>query len=74
MNPPTVPQAVQSSHELLLWFIPQLDKFPRTRRFTLGEKIEMWLHRLWTFFRCSPFDRLRANIYISEIIMFFRSC
>lgn len=31
----TVPQAVQPCHELLLWLIPQLDKFPRSRRFTL---------------------------------------
>lgn len=38
--PATVPQAVQSCHELLLWLIPQLDKFPRVRRFTLGERIE----------------------------------
>jgi hypothetical protein len=33
---PTVPQAVQPFQELLLWLIPQLDKFPRVRRFTLG--------------------------------------
>lgn len=39
----TVPQAVQSCHELLLWVIPQLDKFPRSRRFTLGERIESGL-------------------------------
>lgn len=43
---PTVPQAVQSCHELLLWLIPQLDKFPRSRRFTLGERIEMRSSRL----------------------------
>ena len=36
----SVPQAVQSCHELLLWLIPQLDKLPRARRFTLGERIE----------------------------------
>lgn len=36
-----IPQAVQSCYELLLWLIPQLDKFPRARRFTLGERIEM---------------------------------
>lgn len=36
----TVPQAVQSRHELLLWVIPQLDKFPRVCRFTLGERLE----------------------------------
>lgn len=39
----TVPQAVQSCHELLLWLIPQLDKFPRARRFTLGERLEAGL-------------------------------
>jgi hypothetical protein len=34
------PQAVQACHDILLWLIPQLDKFPRARRFTLGERIE----------------------------------
>jgi hypothetical protein len=38
--PASVPQAVQSCHELLLWLIPQLDTFPRARRFTLGERLE----------------------------------
>jgi hypothetical protein len=37
----TVPQAVQTCHEVLLWLIPQLDKFPRSRRFTLGDRLEM---------------------------------
>jgi hypothetical protein len=32
MTTPSVPQAVQSCHELLLWLIPQLDKFPRVPR------------------------------------------
>src|SRR5215831_3173757 len=41
--PVTVPQAVQACLELLLWLIPQLDKFPRSRRFTLGERIEAGL-------------------------------
>jgi hypothetical protein len=36
----TTPRAVQSCHDLLLWLIPQLDKFPRARRFTLGERLE----------------------------------
>lgn len=38
-----LPQAVQSTHDILLWIIPQIDKFPRHRRFTLGEKIELTL-------------------------------
>lgn len=40
---PNVPQAVQSCHELLVWLIPQLDKFPRARRFTVGERLEVGL-------------------------------
>nr|VFJ69254.1 MAG: hypothetical protein BECKFW1821C_GA0114237_101828 [Candidatus Kentron sp. FW] len=34
------PKAVSDCHLLLEWLIPQLDKFPRLRRFTLGERIE----------------------------------
>jgi hypothetical protein len=37
------PQAVQACHELIAWLIPQLDKFPRLRRFTLGERLEQAL-------------------------------
>lgn len=37
------PQAVQSCHDLLAWMIPQIDKFPRVRRFTLGERLESGL-------------------------------
>ena len=36
----TTPQAVQACHELLHWLIPHLGKFPRMRRFTLGERLE----------------------------------
>lgn len=35
-----IPQAVQECHDLIAWLIPQLDKFPRNRRFTLGDRIE----------------------------------
>ena len=34
------PQAVQSCHRLLIWLVPMLDHFPRSRRYTLGQKIE----------------------------------
>ena len=43
MSAPKVPQAVQVCHELLLWLIPLLDKFPKNRRFTLGERLESGL-------------------------------
>ena len=33
-------KVIDDSHDLLKWLIPVLDKFPRTRRFTLGERLE----------------------------------
>jgi len=37
------PQAVQACHDLIGWIIPQLDKCPRLRRFTLGERLKQAL-------------------------------
>jgi hypothetical protein len=37
---PNSAEAVNACHDLLLWIIPQLDKLPRVRRFTLGDRIE----------------------------------
>ena len=34
------PKAIEDCHALLGWMLPQLDKFPRARRFTLGSRIE----------------------------------
>jgi len=34
------PRAIEDCHGLLAWMLPQLDKFPRARRFTLGSRIE----------------------------------
>ena len=39
----TLPQVIEDCHELLKWLIPLLDQFPRTRRFTLGERLESGL-------------------------------
>jgi len=38
-----LPQAVEVCHDLLKWMIPQLDKMPRSRRFTLGLHMEQSL-------------------------------
>ena len=37
---PRTPQAVERCHDALLWLIPTIEKFPRHRRFTLGERLE----------------------------------
>ena len=38
-----VPQAIEICHDLLKWMIPQLDKMPRSRRYTLGLHMEQSL-------------------------------
>lgn len=34
------PKACEDCHQLILWIIPAIDRLPRQRRFTLGERIE----------------------------------
>ncbi len=31
---------ITKTYDFLLWLIPMLDKFPRSRKFTLGDRIE----------------------------------
>jgi hypothetical protein len=38
-----LPRVVEDVHDCLTWLIPHLDKLPRNRRFTLGERIESGL-------------------------------
>ena len=53
------PQAVQACHTLLVWVVPQLDKFPRVRRFTLGERIEHLLLELLELLVEAAFSRAK---------------
>ena len=55
------PQAIHDCHALLLWIIPQLDKFPRLRRYTLGERMKtLLLERLLEAAYSSGRDKTRA--------------
>lgn len=36
----TTPKAIEDCYTLQAWMLPQLDKFPRARRFTLGSRIK----------------------------------
>ena len=69
----SVPQAVQSCHDLLLWLIPQLDKFPRSRRFTLGERVEGGLLEVLELLVESAYSRnkdiplRRANLQLEVV-------
>lgn len=66
------PRAVQDCHKLIVWMIPQLDKFPRSRRFTLGERLEnrlLLVLELLVYATYSPQNRAaslqRANRHLA---------
>ncbi len=56
------PKAVQDCHELIAWVIPQLDKFPRLRRFTLGERIETGLLEVLEWLVEAAYSRSKAEV------------
>lgn len=43
---PSRPEAIEHAHALLAWAVPAVAKFPRSYRFTLGERIEQRLYRI----------------------------
>ena len=32
---------IQKTYDVIKWFIPKIEKFPRTQKFVLGDRIEM---------------------------------
>jgi len=77
---PAAPQAVNACHDLLLWIIPQLDKLPRVRRFTLGERIENGLLDVLEGFTDAAYSRAkaetlrRANLRLDRVRHLWRLC
>jgi hypothetical protein len=61
------PKAVEDTHKLLLWLIPQWDKLPRNRRFTLGDRIEtIALHILENLLQVAYSRRDKKALFIQE--------
>lgn len=59
-----LPKVVQDCHNLILWLIPVLDKFPRSRRFTLGERLENNLLSILENLVEANYTKQRRNILI----------
>ncbi len=55
------PRAVQDCHDLLAWVIPQIDKMPRQRRFTLGGRIEDGLLEVLDCLVTAAYSRARRE-------------
>ena len=52
-----LPVAIHDCHQLLAWMLPQLDNFPRSRRFTLGEKLELLLMEVLEYLLEAAYQR-----------------
>ena len=71
---------MQRCHELLLWLIPLLDQFPRNRRFTLGERLELGLLDILQFlvdaaYSCQKHNSLRqTNLKLATVRHLWRLC
>ena len=64
-KPNEMPKAVEDCHALLAWMIPHLDKFPRARRFTLGERIETGVLRVLEKLIEAAYRRDREEILVA---------
>jgi len=53
---------VESCHQLLLWLVPQLDKFPRSRRFTLGGNLESVLLSVLELLIAAAYHRRKEGL------------
>ena len=60
-------QAVQACHDLLEWIIPQLDKFPRVRRYTLGERLETTLLSVLEGLLAAAYGRDKSSLAAANL-------
>lgn len=63
-----LPVAINDCHQLLAGIVPQLDNFPRARRFTLGEKLEMLLIEVLEFLLEAAYQKGEVNYHIVSML------
>jgi len=54
--------AITKANDLLRWLLPALDKFPRTRKFTLGDRIETLALDVLGGLIEAKYQRQKANV------------
>jgi len=59
-----LPVVINDCHELLKWIIPQLDNFPRSRRFTLGDKVETLLLEVLEYLLEAAYQKGEAKLQL----------
>ena len=69
-NSYNTPKAVQDCHDLIFWMIPQLDKLPRNRRFTLGEKLENRLLEILENLVAAAYSRNKLIVTLKSAVTY----
>jgi hypothetical protein len=72
------PVVIARVYDLLLWILPRIEKFPRSQRFVLGERLERTLYDLlealiearWSKDRRAPLRR--ANLLVDAARYYVR--
>jgi len=60
-DPVPVAKAVEDCHQLIAWILPQLDKLPRSRRYTLGSRLEDCLLDILEALLAASWQRERSD-------------
>jgi len=70
--------ALEAAYRMLLWLIPAVDKFPRTQKYLLGERIQRTALDLLELLIAATYSKTRqaaleqANLCIEKLRILFR--
>lgn len=72
--------ALECHYRFLLWLIPLLEKFPRSQKFMLGDRMQGLALQVLEDLVAATYSRdrrqtlLRANLNLEQLRIFFRLC
>lgn len=72
--------ALESHYRFLLWLIPLLEKFPRSQKFMLGDRMQGMALQVLEDLVAATYSRdrrqalQRANLNLEQLRIFFRLC
>lgn len=64
MTNPELP-IIQKTYDLIVWYVPRINKFPRDYRFTLGDRVQGSLYELLEGLLRARFMRDRQDVLAS---------
>jgi len=75
-----VPAVITKIYDVLMWLLPQLEKFPRAHRYVLGKRLEEQLYELLDLTIDAAYTRdkrrilIQANLLLEKLRYTVRLC